>query len=47
MKVLMTALLATAIQLSVTHAACAGENLAKIKSARHRASAKTSLLLMK
>jgi len=33
MKVLMTALLATAIQLSVTHAACAGENLAKIKSA--------------
>ncbi len=26
MKVLMTALLATAIQLSVTHAACAGEN---------------------
>lgn len=27
MKVLMSALLATAIQLSVTHAACAGENL--------------------
>ncbi len=25
MKVLMTALLATAIQLSVTHAACAGK----------------------
>ncbi|MGQ4592033.1 hypothetical protein ACUIG4_08780, partial [Raoultella ornithinolytica] len=33
MKVLMSALLATAIQLSVTHAACAGENLAQIKSA--------------